>query len=193
MTRVEAPAGEPGDLGLELEAGTIVKCVTCHDTEIRGEVLALDLNKKAILIVSPLEPGSRHKHNTIHMLNTNNLKHVFVEKEPASQKERPLISLDNNKLTKRVSEQVDRKLERISHIGVGVSKEGQSLFNFIQKTIVDLTWSGKTIVAFKDVEIKEPYNDKDLSKVISGRNASSVDHISKLVRKHFEDKHKSTA
>ena len=50
MTRVEAPAGEPGDLGLELEAGTIVKCVTCHDTEIRGEVLALDLNKKAILI-----------------------------------------------------------------------------------------------------------------------------------------------
>lgn len=48
MTLVEAPAGDT--VGLELVPGTIIKCITCYKKEICGEMVAIDLNKKSIIV-----------------------------------------------------------------------------------------------------------------------------------------------
>ena len=57
--------------------------------------------------------------------------------------------------------------------------------------IDDVKWSGKTIVVLNDVNIVEPYTENDLQ-VISGRNPSSFDHISKIVSNWYISLHFSS-
>lgn len=54
-----------GAEAIDLQPGTIVKCVTCYDKEITGEIAAFDINKKA-LVVGRFSTRTSHFHYILH-------------------------------------------------------------------------------------------------------------------------------
>jgi len=89
-----------------------------------------------------------------------NVQHVRVEvatEAPANSKPRVLPALHKPSLDAKVAAGLHARAEERACIGVGVSAEGQKLFDAIRKT-TPCVWKGDSFVVLDCVRVAPPYN-----------------------------------
>ncbi|XP_033761703.1 protein LSM12 homolog [Pecten maximus] len=158
--------------------GSIVSCTTCYNQKLQGEVLAFDEGTKMLAIKTSAASGKHNRHD-IRMVNltyVSDVKIIQESDEPAPA----MASLNLQKITTRLRENLEAKKQKVNYIGIGVSADGQKVFNSIVKTLNDSRWEGKNIVVMDEVSIRPPYNVEDCR----GRDGQLLSHVKKIVRKH---------
>jgi len=166
--------------------GSIVACTTCYQQKIQGEVLAFDLPTKMLAIKSPASNG-KHSVNDVKFVNLSYVSDMKVLKEADREvSPQPLPNINVQKINARLRQSIDEKKRQVNYIGVGVSAEGQKVFNAIVKTITDCKWDRHNIIVMDEVIIKPPYGLEDC--VCRGREDSrTLEHVKKIVQKHLKD------
>ncbi|PVD31136.1 hypothetical protein C0Q70_10414 [Pomacea canaliculata] len=165
--------------------GSTVRIVTCHNVEMRGEVVAFDVGTKFLILKSPT--AGKHGAFDMKVVNLNLVSDLCVVSEGPSSPP-PLGSVNIAKVQSRVKQSLDEKMRQLNLVGIDVTPEGQQLMNSISKTIVDVRWENQNIVVMNTVVIKPPYrvDDCKVFKECPG-NAQVLAHISKIVEKHHSD------
>ncbi|KAL4222005.1 protein with role in RNA processing [Mactra antiquata] len=164
--------------------GSIVACTTCYQQKIQGEVLAFDLGTKMLAIKSQPTSGKHNVHD-VKLVNLAFVSEVKVLKEAdRDSSPPPLSNLNAQKINARLRQNIEEKKRQVNYIGVGVSPEGQKVFNAIVKTISDVRWDRQNIVVMEEVTIRPPYGLEDCK----GREGSkALEHVKKIVNKHLKD------
>nr|CAG4645874.1 EOG090X0FOW [Lynceus sp. MCZ IZ 141354] len=163
--------------------GSSVKCTTCYNVDIEGEVMAFDSSTKMLIVKSPASCG-RPMLNDIHVVNLNHVSDVTMLKE-TTQPPPPVINHNVDRLKRRVQLEVKRKCLLVEALKAGATAEGLSLYNIIHKTIGDISWNGADIVVMNKVTIKAPYTVND---VVGVQDCPAFGHIRKIVEKHQNEK-----
>jgi len=118
--------------------GSVVKCVTCHGKSVSGEVVAFDPNSRFLVLKSQAS-NRRSALNDVHFLNLNLVGDVSVLEEAdttvaSTNASSEAPSLNVNRLTTRLQNNIERKKLNVRAFKAGVSPEGQKLFQAISKT-----------------------------------------------------------
>ncbi|KAJ8314239.1 hypothetical protein KUTeg_008800 [Tegillarca granosa] len=168
--------------------GSIVHCTTCYNQKIQGEVIAFDAATKMLAIKSTPVSGKSNVHD-VRLINLSYVSDVKVLTE-SDEPPPPLTNLNLVKINSRLRSNKEEKLRQVQYVGVGVTPEGQKVFNAIVKTINEARWEGKNIVIMEEVTIRPPYGVED----VKGKDGSKVlEHVKKIVIKHLkEEAQKST-
>jgi len=175
--------GDKKKCGLILP-GAVISCQTNLGEKIRGEVMGYDEEAKALIIKSPCVSKNVAKSSfdiTILNLNLIDDSNFHIEQKSAGDMP-PLPDIDKAKIDKRLRNAKER-------VGIGVSTEGQQLFDFIRRTIQECHWEMRNILVLEEVEIVPPYKPENCS----GKSKQSVDYIRNIVNKFYADYADSTA
>ncbi|XP_062539215.1 LSM12 homolog A-like [Armigeres subalbatus] len=168
--------------------GSTVACTTCYNQNIEGEVLAFDQQTK-MLILKCSSASNTSKLNDVYILNLALCSDVQVKKEVNSIPDPPQ-SLNLQRLSTRVRNQVEQKKRQVSALAAGVSQEGQNLFLAIARTINQVSWQGPNIVVFQDVTITPPYK---VDNVNGSPESRQLTYVKKIVEKHVNDQASATS
>jgi len=135
--------------------------------------MGYDEQTQAVVIKSP------SKSKSVCDVSIINLKCVssdggfkLIEK---SKGDPPLPELDKEKTDQRLRTAKER-------IGIGVSPEGQQLFDFIRKTISECYWNGQNIEVLNEVEIKPPYEPTNCT-----GEERSVTYLKSIIKKFYDE------
>lgn len=90
----------------------------------------------------------------------------------------PIGYLDLEALRKRENDAVVQEMKSRANRGVGVSKEGQEIYDAIAKTL-PCRWNGKSIIAVEEVQIDPPYNS--LACKANKPNSPALAHVKKII------------
>ncbi|KAJ3194935.1 hypothetical protein HK101_001545 [Irineochytrium annulatum] len=77
--------------------------------------------------------------------------------------------------------------ERVMKIGVGVSREGQSLFNALDKTL-PTRWKGDKMIVMDDIVIAPPYTVNDVQSAGDATQVAQVKKVLEAERKRLQSK-----
>jgi len=157
--------------------GAIISCQTNLGDKISGEVMGYDEESKAVIVKSV--PAGKPQQKSIFDITILNLNLIdeanfHIEEQPFGELP-TLPDIDRSKIDLRLKKAKGR-------IGIGVTKEGQQLFDFIRRTIQECQWDKQNILVLDEVEIVPPYKAENCS-MISGKNKKSVDYIKNIVNK----------
>lgn len=166
--------------------GSTVACTTCYNQNYEGEVLAFDQQTKMLILKCS---SNNSTHNDVYIVNLALCSDVQVKKEVNSIPDPPM-SLNLQRLSTRVRNQVEQKKRQVSALAAGVSQEGQNLFLAIARTINQVSWSGPNIVVFQDVTITPPYK---VDNVVGSPDSRQLTYVKKIVEKHVNDQAASTS
>eukprot|EP00164_Ancoracysta_twista_P008871 GFYU01012950.1.p1 GENE.GFYU01012950.1~~GFYU01012950.1.p1 ORF type:complete len:124 (+),score=41.72 GFYU01012950.1:169-540(+) len=113
----------------------------------------------------------------VRVIKTNFIKDVAFLSAPTAPADLTLPPVDIDKTRKREEKALKVAEEDKSNMGVGVTYEAQTLFDFLRKTN-PCRWEGKNIVVMDEVTIKPPYgaNDCDGPKSAVGRVKKLLEH-----------------
>ncbi|XP_062872060.1 protein LSM12 homolog B [Trichomycterus rosablanca] len=161
--------------------GSHVSCLTCLGQRLQGEVVAFDYQSKMLTLKCPSSSGKPNLNDVV-LVNLAYVSDVDVINDRAGTPP-PLASLNFSKLANRARAEKEDKLSQAYAISVGVSVEGQQLFQTIHKTIKECKWQDKNIVVMDDVIITPPYRADNCR----GKVGSALGHVRKIVEKHFRD------
>eukprot|EP00058_Branchiostoma_floridae_P020681 XP_002606171.1 hypothetical protein BRAFLDRAFT_126492 [Branchiostoma floridae] len=100
--------------------------------------------------------GKGPDRHDVRIVNLALVSHVDVVHE-CTEPPPALPVLNFQKLEARARHECSEKWKAVNLIGIGVSPEGQKLFNAIHKTISETRWKDKDIVVLDDVVISPPY------------------------------------
>ncbi|XP_045170510.1 protein LSM12-like [Mercenaria mercenaria] len=164
--------------------GSIVSCTTCYQQKIQGEVMAFDLGTKMLAIKCQPSSG-KHSVHDVKLVNLSYVSDVKVLKEAdRDTSPPPLSNLNSQKINARLRQNIEDKKRQVNYIGVGVTPEGQKVFNAIVKTITDVKWDRQNIVVFEEVTIRPPYGLDDCK---GKEGCRTLEHVKKIVQKHLKD------
>lgn len=127
----------------------------------------------------------KYNFNLIQLGSINNISQMSAwgknSKKPAVSSIASLASLNLDKIIARESMAVRKFKEKLSRVGIGVSKEAQSIFDGLIRTL-PCKWDKEVIeVMDGDVRINPPYTANDCS----GRRQATLDHVIKAVSFNF--------
>ncbi|KAK3108098.1 hypothetical protein FSP39_001151 [Pinctada imbricata] len=157
--------------------GSSVACTTCYNQKLQGEVVAFDEGTKMLAIKSPAQSG-KHNMFDIRMVNLSYVSNIKVLRE-CNDPPPSLSTLNLAKINTRLRQNLEEKRQKASHVGVGVTPEGQRVFNSIVKTLSEVKWDGKNIIVMDEVTICPPYGVEDCKTKREGSQALS--HVRKIV------------
>lgn len=148
-------------------------------TIMKGEVVAYDSAYKVVIIKSN---GSRSGRNNVTLVNLAHCSEIKIDeegKEPPGE----LTSLNTARLEQRTKDSIEKKKKLIMAFKVGISPEGQKLFQTINKTIDDVMWNGDKIRVM-GCDIEPPYKVENIK---CSPDNKAITHIRKIVDKHYRD------
>jgi len=172
------------------QVGSVVSCTTCFGQKLQGEVMAFDRQTKMLSIKNPSTTG-RQGTLDINLINMNMVSACQVIKE-ATDSPPPLSNLNYAKLQSRAMTALNEKHRAVMSVGIGVTPNGQRLFNTIAKTIDEIKWGGKElkeILIMSQVTIAPPYGTTD----VRGKEGQALNHVRKVVDKFYRDQEKREA
>ncbi|KAK9823738.1 hypothetical protein WJX72_005050 [[Myrmecia] bisecta] len=148
---------EPEGAGPVVASEWVVGCEVALQTtlgeDLEGQVFAYDKNTNCCIL---LQPGSTPFHNHLRILKANYIKTVVTAKRANQQPDLHLPVVDMQRCRDREERALQAALQEAAKIGVGVTKEAQTLFNALSKTM-PTRWNNTTIVVLDEVSISEPY------------------------------------
>ncbi|CAN6627668.1 hypothetical protein TRVA0_011S01794 [Trichomonascus vanleenenianus] len=188
--------------------GLKVKVTTILDNVITGKVYAFDAVTNTVTLVEEPEPEATNRLSinpppvspsavkggpNYRVVKTSFVKDVAVVDKPRAAPKphgnpkqafaaaEPAIGyVSVNAAAKRLQESVKVAREAIRTTGVGVSPEGQMVFNAVNKTLPS-EWDGKSIIVVDEIRIDPPYVPETCS--VGGSKANGNSQALGLVQK----------
>ncbi|KAK6358709.1 hypothetical protein TWF730_008032 [Orbilia blumenaviensis] len=206
----QSPASGPGNLSsIDWVIGTRVKVTTILDDTIEGNIFSYDTAANCVTLTTGPNSTSAPSKNTpvnVRILKIPFLKDVAVitpskppqnastSKGPFSAAEPQIRALSVRAIRDRELGALRAESEKLQGHGVGVTAEGQDIFNALSKTM-PCRWQGKDIVVLDTIIIQEPYTpEKCSSPSPSGQNAlTRVKKVLEGERKRLDTVRRSNA
>ncbi|XKL59968.1 hypothetical protein PGB90_000984 [Kerria lacca] len=161
------------------------KTVTSHPS-VKDEIIAdgsYKYSEENVVVDESLSTDGRPTLCDINFVNLNFVSDVQVIKEITAGPPTP-HSLNTDRLTNRLKNNVNNKRRLITAMQSGVSPEGQKLYLTITKTIEDVKWEGPDIIVLDQVKITPPYKPEN---VIGNADNKAYNHLRKIVEKYTKD------
>jgi hypothetical protein len=98
------------------------------------------------------QPGSTPFHNNLKIIKESSIESVLEATVPSGKPLDPLPPVDEKRGREREEKAVRAAELEAAKIGVGVTEEGQAVFDSLAKTL-PCKWSDKTIVVLDEVRI----------------------------------------
>ncbi|KAK6540703.1 hypothetical protein TWF694_008095 [Orbilia ellipsospora] len=190
----QSPSSGPGNLAsLDWVIGTRVKVTTILDDTIEGIIFSYDTIANCVaLLTGPnaVIPPPKNATVNVRFLKIPFLKDVVVlapskppqnsstAKGPFSAAEPQIRPVNIQAMKNREQATLKQEYEKMLGHGVGVSDEGQAIFNALSKTM-PCRWQGKDIVVLDTVIIQEPYTVEKCSS--HPPNANALTRVKKVL------------
>lgn len=158
--------------------GSIVGVITCFNENIEGQVMGFDMATKLLILKCNSEKSP--KLNDVYIINISLCKEVNVKKDVNVTAEPPK-SVNLQRLSNRVRNQVEMKKSLVSALKANVCEEAQNLFMSLAKTLSTdkVCWNGADIIVFNEVIIKPPYKPENVE--THTNNVQQLSYIKKLI------------
>lgn len=134
--------------------GSRVEVKTTFGEELKGEVFCYDKYTDT-LVLKEADDGLRMLSADC-ILGSGGV--VETKKSPGDEEELPAV--DMARCEAREAKAIKAAEEAAQRIGVGVTKEGQAMFDAISRTM-PVRWDGTSIVVLDEVRITPPYSAAD--------------------------------
>lgn len=152
------------------------------DMETVGTVYSYNSQPSSLIIQVPSQTAVGASYN-YKVLRTSNIKSLEVLSKNIDHKNIPkLLEIDSTQIPqiiKRNTETVDLKRKTQNE---KATKEGQTIFNAVYKTMPNVRWKGVSIIVLDEVQIDPPYGLDAVKSIIPNRDPDENDAI-KLVKK----------
>mmetsp|Transcript_1356 Transcript_1356/g.3682 ORF Transcript_1356/g.3682 Transcript_1356/m.3682 type:complete len:179 (-) Transcript_1356:46-582(-) len=143
-------AGAPRD---ELVAGANVALRTTFGELVEGMIYGFDKSTNCLLLK---EAGAHNGVATLRFLKAAYVSEIVSASRPPAPFEPQLPHVDLERCRKREERALASAAAEAGRVGEGVTKEAQTLFDSLHKTM-PCRWKGKTIVVLGEVHVQEPY------------------------------------
>ncbi|KAI8646962.1 anticodon-binding domain-containing protein [Parasitella parasitica] len=175
-----------GKKTLDSIVGRAIKFKTASNEEIEGLVYTYDRTTNCIAIdSSPQTPSTSTaaaagRNLSFRIIKISHIKEIISLGDGISNKKDylPVNRVQVDRLKVRESEALKGFQSQVSKIGVGVTKEGQDIFNALSKTL-PCRWSKETIVVMDEILITPPYGIDDCK--ANASSAASLTRVKKVL------------
>ncbi|EPB82099.1 hypothetical protein HMPREF1544_11181 [Mucor circinelloides 1006PhL] len=160
-----SPTSPFGKKSLDSIVGRAIKIKTASNEEVEGLVYTYDRTTNCIVIdysnsTSNANTTAQTGRNlSFRIIKISHIKEIVSLGEGISSNRKdylPINQVQVDHLKSRESEALKGFQSQVSKIGVGVTKEGQDIFNALSKTL-PCRWSKDTIVVMDEILIAPPY------------------------------------
>ncbi|KAI7902996.1 anticodon-binding domain-containing protein [Cokeromyces recurvatus] len=179
-----------GKKPLETFIGSTIRLKTAFDEEVEGLIYTCDRITNCIVIDCSHKDNktSNRKNCNFRIIKISHIKEIlFLTATTNGVKDyMPINQIYIDRLKQRESEVMKGVKNEVSKIGIGVTKEGQDIFNALSKTL-PCRWSKDTIIVMDEILITPPYGVNDCK-----ANASSSALLARI-KKVLEGERKRLA
>ncbi|CEP07367.1 hypothetical protein [Parasitella parasitica] len=180
-----------GKKSLDSIVGRAIKIKTASNEEIEGLVYTYDRISNCIAIDSSPQTSPTTTtaaaaaaagcNMSFRIIKISHIKEIISLGDLSSSDNKkdylPVNRVQVDRLKSRESEALKGFQSQVSKIGVGVTKEGQDIFNALSKTL-PCRWSKETIVVMDEILITPPYGVDDCK--ASASSAASLTRVKKV-------------
>ncbi|KAI9478530.1 MAG: anticodon-binding domain-containing protein [Benjaminiella poitrasii] len=174
-----------GKKSLESFIGKSIKIKTTFDEEVEGLIYTYDRITNCIVIDCSQQNNkqstvSSRKNCSFRIIKISHIKEIISLATATNgvKDYLPINQIYIDRLKQRESEVMKGFRSEVSKIGIGVSKEGQDIFNALSKTL-PCRWSKDTIVVMDEILITPPYGVDDCK--ANANSASLLARIKKVL------------
>ncbi|XP_030386103.1 protein LSM12 homolog B [Scaptodrosophila lebanonensis] len=173
--------------------GSIVRCISCFDDVITGEVTAFDHSVKMLMLKCPrtgldntTAVGDQQKLCHMSIVNLSLCKEVEIleEAKPPASPETP-ARLNLSLLQQRLSHNLEQRRLFLKSCNPQASAVGQALYRYLSKHFSnkDLNWLGADIQVLQQVIIGSPYNASNIIVSDPGKSERLAQYLSRVIDK----------
>ncbi|CAK0736037.1 hypothetical protein CVIRNUC_000681 [Coccomyxa viridis] len=163
--------------------GAAVKLETDLGETVEGEVFAFDDSADLIALRAPCSKSS--KAVTLRIIKASCVKKVLQSTSPHQPFYDKLPAIDERRQHAKLQKATQVAQEKVERQGLGVSKEGQQIFDCIYKTL-PCKWQEKTIIVLNEVHVKEPYDTSSVTKAHSDVPSTTLERVILMVKSERE-------
>ncbi|GAN02847.1 conserved hypothetical protein [Mucor ambiguus] len=162
-----SPTSPLGKKSLESIVGRAIKIKTASNEQVEGLVYTYDRTTNCLVIdysstsnTNTTTQQQAGRNLSFRIIKISHIKEIVSLGESTSSNSKkdylPVNQVQVDRLKSRESEALKGFQSQVSKIGVGVTKEGQDIFNALSKTL-PCRWSKDTIVVMDEILITPPY------------------------------------
>ncbi|CAL9733304.1 hypothetical protein MOSE0_A02784 [Monosporozyma servazzii] len=173
-------------ISLEYIVGFRVKITNLIDVVTEGKIYAFNSGYNTIVLQTNRKNQSPYDFKVIKCSFIKTLEVIGDKPNANSFKKqylRPsLVNLE--RVEDFLKEQIHISNKNSLLKGKGVSREGQTIFDLIYKTVPDTKWVGKDIVILDDIKVTPPYK---VDNIVTIHETQSVDLIERIVERAWNN------
>uniref|UniRef100_A0A383VVG2 AD domain-containing protein n=1 Tax=Tetradesmus obliquus TaxID=3088 RepID=A0A383VVG2_TETOB len=148
--------------------GCTIKVLTKHTKEkFQGTVFGYDPHTDTVMIK---EQGTHGGVVNLRMYKAEQLQVLSAERAKGKQHDLQLPYVDKERARQREEKALQVAEADMAKVGVGVTKEAQSIFDALSKTM-PCTWQGRSISVMDAVVVQPPYTTDDVTTNIEHKGA----------------------
>ncbi|KAI8474438.1 MAG: anticodon-binding domain-containing protein [Monoraphidium minutum] len=133
--------------------GCKVTIRTIFDEEVTGTVFAYDGATQSLVLQ---QNGSHGGVNNLRLYAKAAIKELLSAEPPGSPPDLFLPAVDKERTRQREEKALRQAEADLAKVGVGVTKEAQSIFDALSKTL-PCVWQGRSILVMDAVTVPPPY------------------------------------
>ncbi|KAI8986349.1 anticodon-binding domain-containing protein [Pilobolus umbonatus] len=173
---------------LESFIGRRIRIKTVSNQEVEGLIFALDRITNCIAIDCTNDTTPSNKNCSFKLIKLSHIKEFMSIGAEVKEDYFPVGYVNIDRLKTREMEALKGHEHEIAKLGVGVSKEGQDIFNALNKTL-PCRWFKDTIVVMDEVLITPPYHLEDCkANAVSSASLARVKKVLEGERKRLQRK-----
>lgn len=158
------------------DTGSVVSVTLNNSGEVmKGTVFAYHSDIKLLVLQQSTPTGPN---NDLHLIRTDNIKDVRSSGATRPLSELALPSIDHAASCDRELRSIAAARAEAARIGVGVTREGQQIFDALAKTL-PCAWRGPDILVMTEVVVAPPYDLQSCSQLVP--NPSLFGRIQKVL------------
>ncbi|GBG62486.1 hypothetical protein CBR_g30806 [Chara braunii] len=167
------PAGFGSSGGGDFVVGCRLFVKTTLGEEFEGEVLTFDRITNCVVLQESMGPGSGRN---LRFLKANFIKEFSLLGQSEEQTDFRNTYIDADVCRQREDAAIRQAEADAERIGIGVSEEGQDIFDALSKTL-PVRWDKTAIVVMDDVRITDPYRRENCS----GGPLATLERVQKVL------------
>jgi len=159
--------------GTDYPVGARIALSTTLGEDFEGEIVMHDRNSKTLVLQ---EIGSSGVKRNLRFLKTSSIKDWRQVGLAGDLPDLRSLRIDHTLLQQKEEAAIKQAELDAGRIGVGVSSEGQDIFDALGKTL-PVRWEKTVIVVLDEVRISSPYRPENAT----GGNTQSLERVRKVL------------
>eukprot|EP00879_Flechtneria_rotunda_P004289 GHRR01004538.1.p1 GENE.GHRR01004538.1~~GHRR01004538.1.p1 ORF type:complete len:178 (+),score=50.01 GHRR01004538.1:277-810(+) len=165
-----------GDAAETWVVGCTIKVLTKHTREeVTGTVFGYDPGTEMVMIK---QPGTHGGVVNLRLYKADQLQVLHAER-PKRQPDLKLPYVDKDRARQREEKSLQQAEADMAKVGAGVTKEAQSIFDALSKTM-PCVWQGQSIFVMDVVTIEPPYTVDSVTTSIEHKGA--LERVKKVLQ-----------